>query len=473
MPQFPRNGFVAPFVAAVLIGSLCAAVVASGAQPAGADTHLPWWWNGRVCDSGRSSGFHALGASYLGVQVCGPQPYDHNGGNSFAMIEEGPDPAHVFGEGEWQCTELAMRFMALVYGVRPYGANGDSVVDNYSPADGGGLVKYRNGTPGIAPLPGDVISFSDSISVGHVGVVAESSVDAHGNGRVTMLSQNDTDDGWRTLPITNWRVAGFTHHSASGWLHDPAGRANPGAAGLAPGGITARPHGGFWSVTPDGRVTAGGAPSYGDASSLALNAPIVDIAATPSGKGYWLLGSDGGIFGFGDAAFHGSTGGAKLNRPVVAMAATPSGKGYWLLASDGGIFSFGDAAFHGSTGNLALNRPVVAMAPTATGHGYWLAASDGGIFSFGDATFHGSTGDLDLNRPIVAMAPTATGRGYWLAASDGGIFGFGDAAFRGSTAGYPLVHPVAGMARTGDGRGYWLVEADGVTVHAFGDAQMF
>ena len=36
--------------------------------------------------------------------------------------------------------------------------------------------------------------------------------------------------------------------------------------------------------------------------------------------------------------------------PVVGMAATPSGHGYWLVASDGGIFSFGDAPFYGSTG---------------------------------------------------------------------------------------------------------------------------
>ena len=31
------------------------------------------------------------------------------------------------------------------------------------------------------------------------------------------------------------------------------------------------------------------------------------------------------------------------------MAATPSGHGYWLVASDGGIFSFGDAHFYGCT----------------------------------------------------------------------------------------------------------------------------
>ena len=36
--------------------------------------------------------------------------------------------------------------------------------------------------------------------------------------------------------------------------------------------------------------------------------PIVGVAATPDEHGYWLVGADGGIFAFGDAAFHGSTG---------------------------------------------------------------------------------------------------------------------------------------------------------------------
>ncbi len=73
------------------------------------------------------------------------------------------------------------------------------------------------------------------------------------------------------------------------------------------------------------------------------------MAATPDGKGYWLVASDGGIFNYGDAAFFGSTGSIHLNQPIVGMAATPDGKGYWLVASDGGIFSYGDAAFFGST----------------------------------------------------------------------------------------------------------------------------
>jgi hypothetical protein len=75
-----------------------------------------------------------------------------------------------------------------------------------------------------------------------------------------------------------------------------------------------------------------------------------------------LVASDGGIFAFGDAGFFGSTGAMALNKPIVGMAASPSGHGYWELASDGGIFNWGDAAFHGSTGAMRLNRPIVGMA---------------------------------------------------------------------------------------------------------------
>jgi hypothetical protein len=55
-------------------------------------------------------------------------------------------------------------------------------------------------------------------------------------------------------------------------------------------------------------------------------------------------------------------GSTPLNQPIVGMAATPDGKGYWLVASDGGIFSFGDASFYGSMGGTHLNQPIVGMA---------------------------------------------------------------------------------------------------------------
>ena len=55
----------------------------------------------------------------------------------------------------------------------------------------------------------------------------------------------------------------------------------------------------------------------------------------PTGHGLWLVAKDGGVFAFGQAGFLGSMGGQPLNKPVVGMASTPSGLGYWSVASDG------------------------------------------------------------------------------------------------------------------------------------------
>jgi hypothetical protein len=209
---------------------------------------------------------------------------------------------------------------------------------------------------------------------------------------------------------------------------------------------------------------------HGSTGGLPLNQPIVGMASTPTGNGYWLVATDGGIFTFGDARFYGSTGSLHLNRPIVGMAPTPSGNGYWLVASDGGIFTFGDARFHGSTGGLPLVQPVVGMAASPSGNGYWLVAADGGIFTFGDAPFYGSIGGHRLNQPVVSMSATRDGRGYWFVASDGGVFTYGDAGFFGSMGGHPLPAPVIGMAASPDGQGYWLTGTDG-SVYNFGDAK--
>jgi hypothetical protein len=120
----------------------------------------------------------------------------------------------------------------------------------------------------------------------------------------------------------------------------------------------------LYEVTSGGAVDSllAGTPTYGSMDGVHLNAPIVGIAVTPDGAGYWLVGSDGGIFAFGDAAFYGSMGGLHLNQPIVGIASTSDGKGYWEVAADGGIFSFGDAAFYGSTGAMHLNSSIVGMA---------------------------------------------------------------------------------------------------------------
>ncbi|MGD0882612.1 MAG: hypothetical protein ABSB09_13685, partial [Acidimicrobiales bacterium] len=62
--------------------------------------------------------------------------------------------------------------------------------------------------------------------------------------------------------------------------------------------------------------------------------------------------------------YYGSMGGTHLNAPVVGMAPTADGNGYWLVASDGGVFGFGDATYEGSMGGEALAGPIVGIVAT-------------------------------------------------------------------------------------------------------------
>jgi hypothetical protein len=52
-----------------------------------------------------------------------------------------------------------------------------------------------------------------------------------------------------------------------------------------------------------------------------------------------------------------------LSKPIVAMAATTDGYGYWLVGADGGVFAFGDAPFDGSTAQIRLAAPIRGIAP--------------------------------------------------------------------------------------------------------------
>jgi hypothetical protein len=205
---------------------------------------------------------------------------------------------------------------------------------------------------------------------------------------------------------------------------------------------------GLYMAAADGGVFAlGNARFYGSMAGTPLTAPVVGIAATPDGGGYWEVASDGGIFAFGDAHFYGSMGGRPLDAPVVGIAVTPDGEGYWEVASDGGIFAFGDARFEGSMGGQRLNRPISGLAQTPNDDGYWLSASDGGVFAFGNAGYSGSVPGQGIvsASPVVAISATPDDGGYWLAGSDGSLYCYGDATFLGSLSGIGLTAPISGI----------------------------
>ena len=197
----------------------------------------------------------------------------------------------------------------------------------------------------------------------------------------------------------------------------------------------------------------------------------------PTPHGYWLVGSDGGIFTFGSSQFYGSTGNLKLQRPVVGISPTADRNGYWMVASDGGVFAYGDAGFVGSIPGLglhpagsglpnSLNAPIVGIVPSHDGGGYFMVASDGGVFAFGDAFFAGSCPGIGgCSGSAVDVMPDASGNGYWIVTNTGNVYGFGDAANYGS----PGHGTVTSAVATPDGKGYWVLLSDG-EVFAYGSA---
>ena len=213
-------------------------------------------------------------------------------------------------------------------------------------------------------------------------------------------------------------------------------------------GMAASPTGGYWLVASDGGVFSFGAPFFGSLAGQALGAPIVGMAATPEGDGYYLVGANGSVFPFGAAVVRGSMQGDPLNAPVVGIAVTAENQGYFLVAADGGVFAFGDARFQGSMGGQRINQPVVGLSFDASTSGYWLVAGDGGVFAF-DSPFFGSTGGLRLNAPVVGLSSNESGSGYYLVASDGGVFSFGSSPFLGSMGGKHLNAAVVGSAAIG------------------------
>ena len=233
----------------------------------------------------------------------------------------------------------------------------------------------------------------------------------------------------------------------------PASGGNPLGPGLCarPSNPPATPSAasgrGYWFLGKDGGIFAFDAPFFGSLPGRNIKAQAIMMAATTSGQGYWVLGSDGGVFSFGDARFHGNMVGTKLAAPILKLIPTPTGKGYWLLGADGGIFSFGDAKFHGSTGGMRLAAPVIAMAAAPDGRGYWLLGGDGGVFAF-DVPFYGSVPGTGLCRYPngVQIRASSTGGGYWVLGAEGGIFSFGDAKFHGSFPGLPPERAAIDMA---------------------------
>ena len=118
-----------------------------------------------------------------------------------------------------------------------------------------------------------------------------------------------------------------------------------------------------------------------------------------------------------------------LAAPIVAhRARPPTGSGYWLVGADGGVFAFGDAALP-RLGRRActLASPIVGAAATTAGHGYWLRRRRRRRVRVRRRALRRLAARSRSTRRS-ASPPSANGDGYWVARADGSVGGFGDAA---------------------------------------------
>ncbi len=217
----------------------------------------PSWWKGN-CDDGRyfaATGKHSVqlgSASFHGLIACGPRP----------AFDKVPDLQVSFFPGAfprpaWECTELASRWMYLAWGVNPYPATGSQVVTAYAEQKaaynpgGPDLLAEKNGTPGLAPRPGDVISEGDLTTDGHVAVVTavDPGVTTSGSGTIWIIQQNATTSGIDRLTDSGWTVGGG-YYKVTGWLHNP-GLGLPGVP--AAGAVTATSATLSWAPAQSGR----------------------------------------------------------------------------------------------------------------------------------------------------------------------------------------------------------------------------
>jgi RHS repeat-associated protein len=270
--------------------------------------------------------------------------------------------------------------------------------------------------------------------------------------------------GARTFGEDPSGSVGFYGYDASGQLDSAT--TSPATA--------SRSDAGFCLVTTKGNLdNFGGAPWYGSTSLQSIPSPIVAAAATPDGKGYWLLAKGGELYSYGDASADGYTN--TLQAPGSAIASTPDGKGFWILTTAGNLDNFGDAPWYGSDGGtLPSGQTTTGLAITPDGKGYLLLKSNGGVDNFGDAAWYGSDADkLASDNPATAIARTADGKGYWILTALGNLDNFGDATWyggpRASANGGNIGTTAVSITPTPDGKGYWVLGANG-HLWAYGDA---
>lgn len=131
---------------------------------------------------------------------------------------------------------------------------------------------------------------------------------------------------------------------------------------------------GGWLVTANGAVYAGGKAVEPKTGSESTDRIVISVA--PAGPhrryltGYWELTSTGHVLSRGDAAHLGQP--RSAGRRWVAIVTTADGRGYWVVGANCQVQGFGTARVFNTSPAVGV---CVGLMPAAKG--YWLITKMG------------------------------------------------------------------------------------------------
>jgi hypothetical protein len=358
-------------------------------------------------------------SSFDNVYACGPA---NNEGTGYEVPASGAyEGFFEDSDYEFQCVELANRFVFDIWNLQPISGNSLDGADYASTLSSEDKVSLeKNGTADQPYLPGDIVSFTGSgaLADGHVAVVMSSTYSAGdgGNYSVTLLQENASSNGEASATVTDWSMG------------DPSGS----------------------EVTPsnfDALATSGG--GLRPAADLVVGNPsdaTFDVALSTgssfSGIGSGLTGwGNGGWAGLADVTGNGisdlveynpATGDWDVSLGYGNGQFGAPGSGVWLTGWGPGDW----AGLADLTGNgradLVVHNPsndtfdvALSTGSSFSGDGSWLSGwGVGDWVGLGDLTGNGRA-DLVEHNPSNDCFDVATSTGSSFSGSGAWLCGWG------------------------------------------------
>lgn len=393
----------------------------------------------------------------IGPGSCTPNPPNEAGFSGFVIQRDANGNHTVWGASSFSYSVQAgfTNINALNHAVSQWNTGGGALQASIGGTTTASPLTTTDGvnTVGWAPLAGSTTLGSAPYRTDSVGRFTDVNI-AFNSNQSGALSESPSGSQWDIVHVALHEMGhnlGFGHLNNSSsfmmscsllpgdtsrrylWTGEYAGHKNfypPNTQGY----YMVQDNGAVYGMGGLGSYGQYNANYYGGANGHLLPGRVAtDIeVALPTRVGYFILGSDGGVFAFGSGAtFKGSAAGY-VTGSAVDMTVDPANRHYWILGSDGGVFALPSpgAPFYGSAAGYIVAGGA-GIASTNDGAGYWIVGGQGHVYGYGSAAskYYGG-GIPSYAWPAKGIVPTASGNGYWIIGANGTAFNFGDAPAR-------------------------------------------